>query len=98
MLGGAGSLAFLERQNGCLTADTVDLLDEPETGTGARRIQARGCTSGADVDFYRILGGGHTWPGSPVNLDVGFGRKMRGLDASGVMVDFFLEHTLGGGE
>ena len=27
-------------------------------------------TDGAEVEFYKIIGGGHSWPGAPVNLNV----------------------------
>ena len=54
-----------------------------------------GCTGGA-VDFYRIVGGGHTWPGSPLNLDAGLGRKTSVISATEVMTDFFLANAGGG--
>ena len=40
--------------------------------------------------FYGILGGGHTWPGSPVTFDeFVFGRTGREISATEIMVEFF---------
>jgi polyhydroxybutyrate depolymerase len=97
MLGGGGSAAWLAEQNGC--AETPAVLDlgsaEDGAGTSVELWRFEGCTGGA-VDFYRIRGGGHTWPGSPLNLDGGFGRKTRVVAATRVMTDFFLSHAGGG--
>lgn len=100
MLGGSGSAAWLADRNGCAPEPAVlDLGDDPDSATGAEVWHYRDCTAGADVDFYRIRRGGHTWPGSPMNLGPGFGLKNRAIDASSLMVDFFLAHPLtpGGG-
>ncbi len=97
MLGGGGSAAWLARQNGCETEpEVIDLGSEdgsPDTSVELWRFP--GCSGGA-VDFYRIRGGGHTWPGSPLNLDEGFGRKTRVVHATEVMTEFFLAHSAGG--
>jgi polyhydroxybutyrate depolymerase len=42
------------------------------------------------VVLYRIVGGGHTWPGGAQYLPERFvGRVARGLDASGALLDVF---------
>jgi polyhydroxybutyrate depolymerase len=50
-----------------------------------------GCEDGADVVFYRIEGGGHTWPGgTPLSI---VGKTSKDIDASETMWEFFKEHT-----
>jgi polyhydroxybutyrate depolymerase len=95
MLGGGGSANWLADANACdPEAEVIDLPTAHDDGTAVGLWRFRNCADDSDVDFYRILGGGHTWPGSPLNLDPGFGRKTHNLDASAVMVDFLLQHAL----
>ncbi len=56
------------------------------------------CSPDASVDFYVILGGGHTWPGrdtivSPVAI---VGRTTTSISADAIMWRFFLAHPLTG--
>ena len=40
--------------------------------------------------LYTVLGGGHTWPGSPVVLSAGtFGPTTGAISATGLMLAFF---------
>lgn len=59
------------------------------------------CRQGADVDFYQINGGGHTWPGAPEfvadYLADRFGYTTDTVDATELMWDFFSRHTLPSG-
>jgi polyhydroxybutyrate depolymerase len=41
--------------------------------------------NGASVEFYKVLGGGHTWPGAPLTIGV----TNRDFDASGEIWRFF---------
>lgn len=51
----------------------------------------RGCRSGADVDFYVVHGGGHTWPGS---IDIPrLGATTHEISAAQLMWDFFKAHS-----
>lgn len=98
MLGGPGSMTWLADHNGCAPEPTIfDLGPDPGSGTEAELSRFPDCADGADVDLSRLIRGGHTWPGSPMNLGAGFGRKNRALDANSTMVDFFLSHPLGTG-
>ena len=47
-----------------------------------------------DVVLYRIIGGGHTWPGSQIGLLSGFflGKVCMDFDASEVIWKFFWDH------
>ena len=54
-----------------------------------------GCRGGSAVVLYSVLGGGHTWPGSPIVLPAGtFGATTEQIDATGLMLAFFGHHRL----
>ena len=55
------------------------------------RYSYRRCESGADVVLYKVLGGGHTWPGTSVDLSP-LGVTTQEIDASGLLWDFFAAH------
>jgi len=44
-----------------------------------------------EVLLYAIIGGGHTWPGSPVQIE-SLGSTTREIDASRLIWDFFAAH------
>lgn len=51
----------------------------------------RGCDKRADVVLYEITGGGHTWPGTSVDLSP-LGYTTQEISASQAMWDFFKSH------
>jgi polyhydroxybutyrate depolymerase len=54
-----------------------------------------GCAGDSSVVLYTVLGGGHTWPGSPIALSPGtFGPTTEQIDATGLMLAFFHRHSL----
>ena len=67
---------------------------DPSDGTTVfQRVFAPGA-GGAQVDFYGINGGGHTWPGSGNNnLEFLVGRTSRDINATQVIWDFFKAHA-----
>ena len=80
-------------RNGC--QDTPDVREMPDLfdeGTVVQRWDYAGCR--AETLFYRIEGGGHTWPGSPVNLNPALGVKSLDLVATDSIVVFFLRQGL----
>jgi polyhydroxybutyrate depolymerase len=48
------------------------------------------CQDGAGVELYSVLGGGHTWPGSAI--DVPLGPTTHSIDATALMLQFFALH------
>lgn len=73
--------------NGC------DLKSEPLPAKGdVSGIRYTGCKEGAEVVFYTIDGGGHTWPGGPTMPFVG--KTSADIDATKVMWEFFKAHPL----
>lgn len=60
-------------------ATTVGLPDLAPDGTKVERIDHAGCA--AAVHYYRIDGGGHTWPGSPSGNSGFLGRATQDIRA-----------------
>jgi polyhydroxybutyrate depolymerase len=80
--------------DGCGATPTITF--EPDTaddGTRVRREHYTGCTGSAEVIFYVVEGGGHTWPGSPLAFDPEVGAHSRDIVAQEIIVDFFLRHS-----
>lgn len=50
------------------------------------------CPDGGGLELYKVLGGGHTWPGQ-VPAPEGLGRVTSTIDATELMLDFFDSHT-----
>ena len=86
--------AWVER-NDCRpsTPQRTELPDVEPDGTTTARVSWSGCDRG-ELTFYEITGGGHTWPGSPVDFNDFLGPDSRDVAASQVIVDFFLSHRL----
>ncbi|WP_204162077.1 MULTISPECIES: alpha/beta hydrolase family esterase [unclassified Rathayibacter] len=52
------------------------------------------CADGTGVEAYAVEGGGHTWPGTAVDLEAsGLGVVNRTISASALMWDFFAAHA-----
>ncbi len=50
------------------------------------------CPPDGDVELYRVIGGGHTWPGAvPLRLQR-LGPTTSSIDATALMLDFFDSH------
>ena len=73
--------------NGC-TQDASD-----EVGNDVTLREWTQCQANADVEYYRVRGGGHTWPGaSPFIADAiepRLGKTTQTVDASRLMWEFF---------
>ena len=50
------------------------------------------CAPHATIEHYRIMGGGHTWPGA--TAESGPGKTTRTVDATEILWRFFTEHPL----
>jgi polyhydroxybutyrate depolymerase len=50
------------------------------------------CPAIGAVELYRIVGGGHTWPGSAAVREDRLGPTTRSIDATKLMLDFFGVH------
>ena len=79
----------LAEHNGCQT-NAVSL---PESGS-VSGVWYQAGTNNADVVFYTVAGGGHTWPGGKAMPAVIVGKTTRDVDATRLMWNFFAEHPL----
>ncbi len=82
-------VAELGMHNGCDSTPNEIPASGDVTG-----IRYENCTEDAEVIFYTIQGGGHSWPGGgylPVFL---VGATTQDIDATRVIWDFFEKHSL----
>lgn len=97
-IGGAGSkgpsvpqiLAAWAARNGCAKTPAAHQV------AGEVTEIKYACSAGADVDLYRVTGGGHAWPGSPVDKSIEkiVGPVTMSIDADALMWSFFTQHPL----
>ncbi|MCU1364867.1 MAG: poly(3-hydroxybutyrate) depolymerase, partial [Ilumatobacteraceae bacterium] len=54
------------------------------------------CPAGAEVQLYRVEGGGHAWPGSAfsVQIESVVGKTTLSIDATKLIWEFFTAHPL----
>jgi len=50
------------------------------------------CRAGRAVELYRVVGGGHTWPGAIVLRSERLGSTTGSISATALMLDFFAAH------
>jgi len=91
-VGVEATLAFwLDTNNCALISDTTDIPNTNLTdGCTAQLIRYQTCEQNAEVYFYKIAGGGHTWPGGSVTVGV----TNRDFNASTEIWNFFKRHKL----
>lgn len=76
------------RQAGC----SVD-KDVTPIGDDVEHWVYHDCPAGFDVEFYRIDGGGHTWPGASLDITA-LGATTTTIDATAIALDWFDAHPL----
>jgi polyhydroxybutyrate depolymerase len=93
-IGVQDAVSAFARRNGCELAGTSTTFAEQgqSPGTHVIRFVPHNCQR-ADLIFYLINGGGHTWPGHP-RLQTVLGATNMDMDAGEVIWDFFSAHTL----
>lgn len=57
-------------------------------------IRYTGCSQGADVAFYTVAGGGHSWPGGKPLPEWIVGTTSDDINATQVMWDFFDQYSI----
>ncbi len=65
------------------------VADVADDGTHTVVLSLQGCDPGGSVVLYRVEGGGHTWPGSPLDFPDTFGRKSEDFSATDDIAAFF---------
>ncbi len=79
----------LAERNGC------QLNPMPLPANGAASVLCyRGGAGNADVLFYTMAGGGHSWPGGKAIPAFLVGKTIPDLDATRLMWGFFKEHPM----
>ena len=85
---GANWVADWAEANGCQpTPEPLELRGSVEG------VRYTGCQDGADVVFYTVGGGGHTWPGG-WPIPGGLGKTNKDVDATEDMWRFFQGYSL----
>jgi polyhydroxybutyrate depolymerase len=93
-LSAADSLSFWSKFNHCNTAkeavqqESLPDVDETDSST-VTHIALTDCAGGSQVQFYAIVGGGHTWPGKPFDVGFDLGAVNLDIDATQVIWDWF---------
>jgi polyhydroxybutyrate depolymerase len=78
-------ISTLAQRNGCSEAPQEITLNGQVNG-----LQYRGCE--AEVVFYTITGGGHTWPGGQPLPEFITGHTTQDVNATQLMWEFFQQH------
>ena len=83
-------VAAWAKRDGCESTRT-----ETKISADVERV-SYDCPEGVDVELYRVVGGGHAWPGSPVGpaLESLIGKTTMTISANDVMWRFFQRHPL----
>ncbi len=87
------AVAYWAARNGCDPAPAVEELEDRDPGDRTRVTVERYGGGHAPVVFFRVEGGGHTWPGGrEPSLGILTGRISRDFVASEVIWEFFAAH------
>lgn len=91
------TIAFWVSQNTCTTpGDTTDL---PNTNLAdnstVQKIDYPVCLNSTRVLFYKITGGGHTWPNGTIDITP-FGNTNRDMDGNTEIWNFFKQYSWSG--
>jgi polyhydroxybutyrate depolymerase len=88
-------IQFWRNNNGCPAAATIsNLPDVVSEGSYVEKQLYTPCSNGSSLEHLRIVGGGHTWPGSS-GLS-GIGNTNRDISASREIWRFFSQYDLSG--
>jgi hypothetical protein len=87
------NLDFWIQQNGCqLFADTVLLADlDPNDGCVIEKINYSNCNQESSILFFKVIGGGHQWPGAASGLNP-YGHLNEDINLSAEIWGFFKEY------
>lgn len=86
---------FWASMNGCSgSTGEVAVPDRANDGTEVSVEQFRSCRGGAELTFYTVAGGGHTWPGSAGGRSRLAGTATQDISATSELVRFFGRYGL----
>jgi len=87
------TLSYWINFNDCVQTDTTILPDlDPTDGCTVEKITYTDCNDNSNVVYYKVINGGHTWPGAdPIPA---FGNTNQDIDASVEIWNFFKDYKL----
>jgi polyhydroxybutyrate depolymerase len=87
-------LSYWVNFNNCNASPVITDVPNINTADGCTAVHYfySGGTSGVDVEHYKIIDGGHTWPGSMFNIGV----TNNDFNASKKIWQFFLQYDING--
>lgn len=90
------TFGYWKSKNSCSGSASFSSFQNKSTTDGctAERYTYSSCGTNSEVDFIKIVGGGHTWPGAPI--DISSGPTNHDFSASEEIWKFFLKHSLTG--
>ncbi len=87
---------FWSKIDGCSGEPSTSALpNRADDGTSVKKTVISGCKHGAELDYYVVGGGGHTWPPNEVKSMIFahmMGKSSQNIDATQVIWDFFSKH------
>ncbi|MCC6617166.1 MAG: hypothetical protein IT320_27075 [Anaerolineae bacterium] len=92
-LGATGTLEFWAQRNRCNVEDDAIVVEEipdadPDDGSTIRHVALDDCADHTNVQFYGVIGGGHTWPGHPLDISIDLGPTNMDIDATALILDW----------
>ena len=81
------------RADGCPEAPLREQVPCSDAGITIERLTWGPGRGGSEVVFYRLEGGGHTWPGRAADSHL-LGPSALSLDATRIIGEFFAQHPL----
>jgi poly(3-hydroxybutyrate) depolymerase len=98
MEGGTGwqsveqSLGYWIEFNRCENTSSINLEDlDPSDDCTVEMISYSGCADDSEVVYYKVIDGGHTWPGAG-SAGYPAGNTTQDINASLVISSFFMDH------
>ncbi len=88
------TMRYWSELNACDRSSQLSALPDadPDDETVVSRYRYANCADNAEVLIYLVRGGGHTWPGHPINAPFQLGATSMDFDASEAIWEFFESH------
>ncbi len=94
------TVAFWAKHNQCTASPKVSqlVMNNPESKWVVNKTEFSNCCDGADIEFYAVEGGGHTWPQHSLFAQylpaAVIGKACREFDSTELIWKFFQKHKL----
>jgi polyhydroxybutyrate depolymerase len=90
------AVQFWVDNNNCQTMEPVVKIPDnvPEDSSTVELYKYTDCDCDADINFFKIIDGGHTWPGVPVPQFPQLGNTNEDIHASFLLWSFFNQFSL----